>query len=62
MPKTSKEKMEYDMRYHAAKIKQISFKLNRETDADMISHLEAQPNIQGYLKNLIREDMKKSPS
>lgn len=37
-------------------------KLSKTTDADIIKHLETIPNIQGYLKNLIREDMKKATS
>lgn len=28
-------------------------------ELDMIKHLEAQPNMSGYIKNLIREDMKR---
>ena len=39
----------------------ISLKLNRETDADIIGQLAAQQNRQGYIKDLIRQDMKKSP-
>ena len=38
---------------------QQSFKLNRKTDADILKWLESIPNKQGYIKALIREDMKK---
>ena len=34
-------------------------KLSRNTDADLIQHLEQQESMQGYLKRLIREDMMK---
>lgn len=38
----------------------FGLKLSRNTDAELIEYLESQPNIQEYLKNLIREDMKKA--
>lgn len=37
--------------------RQVKFKLNLRTDADILAHLEAQPNIQGYVKKLIRDDI-----
>lgn len=40
----------------------INLKLNNKTDADIIQHLETVPNMQGYIKQLIREDMKKTAS
>ena len=36
----------------------FGLKLNRVNDRELIERLEAQPNIQEYLKRLIREDMK----
>lgn len=36
----------------------INLKLNNKTDADIIHHLETVPNMQGYIKNLIRNDIK----
>jgi len=47
-------------RYDAKTAKYISLKLNSNTDAELIRHLEQQQNIQGYLKELIRRDMKKT--
>ena len=47
-------------KYDAANTKQIHLKLNMKTDADILSHLEQQESIQGYIKQLIREDMKKA--
>ena len=35
-------------------------KLSRNTDKELIEHLDQQPNKQEYLKRLIREDMKKT--
>ena len=46
-------------KYDAKTAKYFSLKLNQNTDKDMIEHLEAQENTQGYLKRLIREDMKR---
>ena len=36
----------------------IHLKLNRGTDADIIEKLESEPNIQGYIKELIQSDIK----
>jgi len=36
----------------------VGLKLNRNTDSDIIRHLETIDNMQGYLKDLIRADMK----
>lgn len=40
----------------------INLKLNNRTDADIINRLQTVDNIQGYIKQLIREDMKKTAS
>ena len=39
---------------------QVQLKLNKKTDDDIIAHLNALKNKQGYIKNLIREDIKKN--
>lgn len=49
-------------KYIAANIKQINFSLSMKYDADIIAHLDAQKNKQGYLKSLIREDMARAKS
>ena len=49
-----------DARYKAANLKQIKFALNKKTDADLLSHLEATKNVQGYIKSLIRRDIAQS--
>ena len=36
----------------------VGLKLNLRTDADIIAQLDDQENKQGYIKQLIRDDMK----
>lgn len=38
--------------------RKYGLKLSKTTDADIIQHLESIPNMQGYIKTLIRNDMK----
>lgn len=44
-------------KYDAANTMQIHLKLNIKTDADIIEHLSKQESKQGYIKELIRDDM-----
>ena len=37
----------------------VTVKLNKNTDADIVEWLKNQPNKQGYIKALIKADMKK---
>lgn len=46
-------------RYDAANTRQIKLKLNTKTDADILDLLDSLDNVQGYIKGLIRQDMKK---
>lgn len=39
------------------KFKKLSFKLNRETDADVLEKLASVDSMQGYIKELIRKDI-----
>ena len=55
----SEAKRKTNMDYDRKNTKLIGMKLNKNTDADILDHLAKQENIQGYLKKLIREDMKK---
>ena len=48
------------IKYNATTTKAISFRLNRNTDKDILEKLESVDNVQGYLKELIRADMKKT--
>lgn len=44
-------------RYDKQHTKQISLKLNKKTDADVLARLGRVGNMQGYIKKLIREDI-----
>lgn len=46
--------------YHKENIKQINFALNRVYDQDIIEYLETVENRNAYLKQLVRDDMKRS--
>lgn len=47
-------------KYDAANTMQFKIKLNKTTDADIIEHLKSLDNKQGYIKNLILQDIKKN--
>lgn len=62
----SEEKKYYDekhnirqRRYDAEHTRQIIMKLNLKHDADILAQLDSVPNKQGYIKQLIREDMER---
>lgn len=46
------------MKYDQANTKQINLKLNLTTDADILEKLKEVDNTQGYIKGLIRRDLK----
>jgi len=48
-----------NLRYQKKNIKQMKLDLNRNTDSDIIDFLDQCENKQGYIKALIREDMRK---
>lgn len=50
---------EASMKYDRKNTKDVRIKLNLKNDADIIELLESLPNKQGYIKELIRRDMKK---
>jgi hypothetical protein len=45
-------------RYDAANTVAVKMKLNRKTDKDILDKLNSVPNKQGYIKDLIRRDIK----
>ena len=47
-------------RYELANLKTYTFRLNIKHDADVIAEIEKQDNKQGYVKALIRADIKKN--
>lgn len=57
---TSDAKKAAKARYDAKTARYISLKLNRNTDREIIEHLERQQSIQAYIKKLVLEDMKKA--
>lgn len=52
-------KVKASMKYDKANVKQVKLSLNKKTDADVIAILESKDNVQGYIKNLIRNDNSK---
>ena len=44
-------------KYDKANVKMFAIKLNKNTDADLITLLESQDNIQGYIKDMLRRDL-----
>ena len=44
--------------YLKTNIKQVRVSLNKQYDADIIEWLKKQPSASGYIKRLIRENMK----
>jgi hypothetical protein len=52
----------YVQQYIKDNIRQIRLTLNQKTEQDLIDWLDQQPNKQGYLKQLIRDDMMQRPS
>ena len=46
-------------KYINEKCRVITMTLHKENDADIINHLDRQPNRTAYLKALIRKDIKR---
>lgn len=47
-------------KYDDANTKQIHLKFNKNTDAEIIEYLNGKDNVQGYIKQLIKDDMGKA--
>ena len=54
----SKPSNEVYARYNERTARRYSLKLNINTDADVIEKLESVDSMQGYIKELIRKDLK----
>ena len=54
----SKAKIDAQARYDKFNTKQILLKLNNKSDSDILEKLNRVDNKQGYIKRLIREDLK----
>lgn len=46
-------------RYDKANTKLVVLKLNKKTDCDVLDRLDEVPSKQGYIKKLVRDDIKK---
>ena len=57
---TTEARRRAQYKYNKAHTKQITLRLNKRTDADIIEHLQGLGNKQGYIKRLIRLDMLQS--
>lgn len=51
-------KKNYDKNYVITKCKRYTLILNKEYDKDIIKFLSTKDNVNGYLKELIRREMK----
>ena len=58
MAKVSQKRLDEIAKYDAENTVQIKLKLNKKTDSDIINKLDSVPNKQGYIKGLVREDIK----
>lgn len=54
----SEAKKKAQLRYDKDNTRQIILKLNTKTDADVIGKLESVGNKQGYLKDLVRDNLR----
>lgn len=57
--KTSEAQSRATQKYLKANIKRVVVNLNKNKDQDIIAYLEAQKSVQGEIKRLIREEIKK---
>ena len=55
--KSTESQIRASVKYNKENTVQISLKLNRSTDADLIDSLNRVKNKQGYIKELIRRDI-----
>ena len=54
----TKSQLKAQYKYDKDNTKQIVLKLNLTSDADILAMLDSQPNKQGSIKNLVRNDMR----
>lgn len=58
MNKKQSAQVKASIKYNAKNVKQIKLNLNLKTDADIIEELASCGNMQGYIKDLIRKDLR----
>ena len=58
--KTSDAKIKANNKFNKANTRMVSLRLNYKTDADIISKLDSVESKMGYIKSLIRKDLKET--
>lgn len=58
MPKSSEAQLRAIRKFEKENVVQFLVKLNKNTDADVIRKLQSADSKQGYIKKLIRDDLK----
>jgi len=56
---SNEARLRANKKYDDENTRQIKFKFNLKTDADVLHKLDSVPNKQGYVKALIRADIEK---
>lgn len=56
--KTSDAQRRANAKYDKANTRLITLKLNKKTDKDVLGRLDEVPNRQGYIKELVRADIR----
>ena len=56
---TTQAQLKAQAKYDQTNTRQIKLKLNLKTDADILSKLMEVDTVQGYIKELIRRDIKR---
>lgn len=62
MAQTKEERVQRGIEYRKHHVRQVKFDFSIEYDADILAHLDAQKNRQGYIKDLIRADIARANS
>lgn len=57
--KASEAQLRAQEKYDKLNTVKVLLKLNKKTDADVLARLEEVENKQGYIKRLIREDIRR---
>lgn len=52
-------KLAYIDRYQKENVKRVVVKFNQKTELELYQHVMSHPNVQGYIKSLIKADMEK---
>ena len=62
MPKNSEARIRANAKYNKENTRNVVLHLNITTDKDILDYLNRKDNKTGYIKELIRADMKKNPT